>query len=897
MFKMNRNLLSVALASAILALAQSAQAQADQVIGDQAGAQTDEDEDERRASDTPEVLEAIQATGIRASIESAIAVKQDSTSVVEVVTAEDIGKLPDVSIAESIARLPGLTAQRVAGRAQTISIRGLAGDFATTLLNGREQVSTGDNRGVEFDQYPSELLNAVVVYKTQDGSLIGQGLSGTVDLRTVRPLSFDEPVLAVNLRGEKNSLGELNADSSDHGYRFSTSYIDQFADGTLGLALGYARLDSPGQARRWGAWGYPTANIGGVDGVSLIGGSESWATSTDNVRDGFMGVLEYRPNDDYASVLDVYYSQFEKAETTRALQVGLGWSGATLTNPVVENGRLVDATWVGVRPVIRNDQNDREDDIFAIGWNNEWKLSEDWSAALDLSYSKADREESILETYAGSLSTDTVRVDSRGTPPILSFGLDYTDPNSIVLTDPGGWGQNGYIKYPEVEDKLTSFRASAERAFSDGHFSSVEFGINYADRQKSRFVAEAFLDLIASPTSLTPGLLTDPADLSFSGIPGVIAYDVNAAFAQFYRPRTNVNPDILNKAWEVNEEVLTGYFQANIDTVWGDVPVRGNIGVQVIQTDQDSSGFAVPNGNAAQATPYSGSTSYTDILPSLNLSFSLENENVIRLGIGRQLARARLDQIRANNNYNLDPATLLWSGGGGNPELEPWRANAVDVSWEKYFGNRGYFGLAFFYKDLRNYIYEVPVTFDFSEFDDLGLNPPTDIGNFTRPENGEGGSLKGIEASLSVPFDLFSDALEGFGFVGNYTYTDTNIEPGGPGSSQPLPGFSKNTSNVSFYYEKYGFQTRISRRWRSDFLGEIQGFGADRAFVQVQEEAVLDAQIGYTFESGEYEGLSILLQGYNLTNEPYREYFDVREQPRNFNEYGRTYLLGVSYKF
>ncbi|MCB1589506.1 MAG: TonB-dependent receptor, partial [Xanthomonadales bacterium] len=576
MFKMNRNLLSVALASAILALAQSAQAQADQVVTDQ----TDQSEAD---DDTPEILDAIQATGIRASIESAIAVKQEATSVVEVVTAEDIGKLPDVSIAESIARLPGLTAQRVAGRAQTISIRGLAGDFATTLLNGREQVSTGDNRGVEFDQYPSELLNAVVVYKTQDASLIGQGLSGTVDLRTVRPLSFDEPVLAVNLRGEKNSLGELNADSDDYGYRFSGSYIDQFADDTIGIALGYARLDSPGQARRWGAWGYPTATINGIDNVSLLGGSESWATSTDNVRDGLMGVLEYRPNDNYASVLDVYYSQFEKAETTRALQVGLGWSGATLTNPVVENGRLVDATWVGVRPVIRNDQNDREDDIFAIGWNNEWKLSDDWSATVDLSYSKADREESILETYAGSLSTDTVHIDSRSTPPTLSFGLDYTDPASIVLTDPGGWGQNGYIKYPEVEDTLKSFRASAERAFEDGHFSSLEFGINYADRQKSRFVAESFLDLISDPTQLTPGLLTDPANLSFSGIPGVIAYDVNAAFNQFYAPRTNVNPDILNKAWEVNEEVLTGYLQANIDTVWGDIPVRGNLGVQVIR--------------------------------------------------------------------------------------------------------------------------------------------------------------------------------------------------------------------------------------------------------------------------------------------------------------------------
>ena len=99
--------------------------------------------------------DTVTITGIRRGIESAINVKKNSGNIVEAISAEDIGKLPDNSIAESIARLPGLAAQRVAGRAQVISVRGLSPDFATTLLNGRELVSTGDNRSVEFDQYPS----------------------------------------------------------------------------------------------------------------------------------------------------------------------------------------------------------------------------------------------------------------------------------------------------------------------------------------------------------------------------------------------------------------------------------------------------------------------------------------------------------------------------------------------------------------------------------------------------------------------------------------------------------------------------------------------------------------------------------------------------------------------
>ncbi len=171
-----------------------------------------------QAQDAPAAegeLEEIVVTGIRAGIESAIAVKQESMSIVEAISAEDIGKLPDTSIAESISRLPGLTSQRAEGRASAISLRGTDPGFTTALLNGREQVSTGDNRNVEFDQYPSELISQVIVYKTPDSQLVGQGLAGTIDLRTVRPLDYGKQAVVLNLRGEMNSNDDLGADSDD----------------------------------------------------------------------------------------------------------------------------------------------------------------------------------------------------------------------------------------------------------------------------------------------------------------------------------------------------------------------------------------------------------------------------------------------------------------------------------------------------------------------------------------------------------------------------------------------------------------------------------------------------------------------------------------------------------
>jgi iron complex outermembrane recepter protein len=134
------------------------------------------------ATDESKSIDEVIVTGFRGALQNSIAEKRESDQIIETISAEDIGKLPDNSIAESIARAPGLTTQRLDGRAQVISIRGLAPDFSTTLLNGREQVTTGDNRSAEYDQYPAELLGSVNIYKTPQAGLIGQGLSGTVDL-------------------------------------------------------------------------------------------------------------------------------------------------------------------------------------------------------------------------------------------------------------------------------------------------------------------------------------------------------------------------------------------------------------------------------------------------------------------------------------------------------------------------------------------------------------------------------------------------------------------------------------------------------------------------------------------------------------------------------------------
>jgi len=899
MLHLKRNLLCVALAS-VMTL--SAHAQAQTTASDTTSSNDATAGNANQATN----LDTVTVTGIRRGIENAIETKRESTSIVESISAEDIGKLPDVSIAESISRLPGLTAQRVAGRSSTISIRGLSGDYGTTLLNGREQVSVGDNRTVEFDQYPAELINAVTVYKTPDASLIGQGLSGTVNLQTVRPLQFAERTFSVNGRLEDNSLGKLNSGSDDRGSRVSGAYIDQFADRTVGLAVGYARLDSPGQANRWEAWGYPTD----AAGTYVLGGTKSMASSTSNVRQGLMGVLEFQPNDSFHSVLDAYYSKFEKDETTRFMETGLAWGAGTSLDPtsvVVQDGVVTAGTFNGVRPVLRNDRNTGDDKLFAIGWNNEFKAGDYWTLVGDVSYSRADRQESILETYSGMRAgvTDSVDFLLGRHKPTFSYGMDYTDPSQIVLTDPNNYGQDGYIKLPEVEDTLKSFRASAERSFESGIFSSLEFGANFSDREKRRSVPESFVDLIQDEAVVDPSYILSPVKLGFTGIPGSFAYDIDRVFNQYYVLRENVNADILNKQWTINEKVDTYYTQLNINTDMGGVSVKGNVGVQVVRTDQDSNGFSLTQGDAANATPITGGARYTDVLPSLNLAFGFVADQTLRLGLGRQMARPRIDQMRASANSSLCTAGDCigeWTRTGGNPALKPWTANAADVSYEKYFGNGGgYVSAAYFYKDLRTYIYDQTTEYDFTGFVPpegyAGPTPPN-IGRYTRPANGEGGSLEGYELAASVPFDTFLPALEGFGLQANYSDTKSSIKRLGPdGPDEPIAGLSRRVTNVTLYFEKAGFSARVGARKRSDFLGEIQGFGADRAQVYIKGETVVDFQTGYAFQEGSLQGLSFLLQINNLTNEPYEQYFRDSGLTQRYEEYGRQVLLGVNYKF
>ena len=263
--------------------------------------------------------------------------------------------------------------------------------------------------------------------------------------------------------------------------------------------------------------------------------------------------------------------------------------------------------------------------------------------------------------------------------------------------------------------------------------------------------------------------------------------------------------------------------------------------------------------------------------------------------------------MRASFSFSYDPTKAIFTGDGGNPNLKPFRANALDVSYEKYFGTKAYIGIAGFYKDLSTYIVNIAdPAFNFSQYITPSTpSAPTVIGQFTRPFNGNGGTIKGIELSASLPLNLLAKPLDGFGLVGSYSSTDSSVNLPTSGVSNdgistgtiPLPGLSKIVSSIAAYYEMKGFSVRVAQRRRSAFVGEVSSFTGDRQLTYIDGEAITDLQLGYEFQSGPAKGLSFLFQANNLNNAEFVRYKDVPTNIIERTTYGKTYLFGMNYKY
>lgn len=884
--------------------------------------------------------DAIVVTGIRGSILSSLNAKRESTSIVEVITAEDLGLLPDLSIADTLARLPGVTAQRVRGRSQQVSIRGLGPDFSLALLNGREVVSAGNNRGIEFDQFPSELIGTGIVYKTGDARLAAIGIAGAVDLQTIKPLDAKSQI-TVSGTYTINDNGNLNPDFGNDGYRFFGSYIDQNEAGTIGWSIGATVQSIPTQIIQRELKtnnGQIARTPSGV--IFPRDNPRQGVQSREFQRTSIAGSLQFEPTDSFSLTIDSFYTDTSDSGIFRGTETPIAaWAtqGGAQVDSVTGSGPFADsATYSNVFPILRTDTEGAESSIFAIGGNLEWKATDNLGFVVDYGYSTLDRDDVDFESYAGtgfqgSGPADTLTFTFPRNGEYTIDGLiDYTDPANVLLTDPQGWGQVGFLREPEINDELHQLRAEAYWEFDGGLIDRITAGWLYTDRTKDFDNNGTFL---RAGTGFVGGELAIPSNLIIgrtnSGSIGqdIIAYDPAALLASGAYTLQRATDDT---EWVVDEQVHNFYIQADIDGDLGSVPVRGNIGLRYVDTDQSSTGTL--SGGLINNV----SASYDNWLPSANLSFEVAEDTYIRLAYAKTITRARLDQLAANQNLTFrpqicpdtngdqapdsvapmfnPPANVCFDLGGGNPALQPYRSTSVDISFEHYVSPGTAIIVAGFYKDLSDWVVGLGETADLSQqivnagFGSfLQANPQVAIGQFNGPINFSDGSIFGVEGTVRVNFGDLTDALDGFGGFYSVTYSDAEITP--PGNQPiPIPGYSDLTWSGDVFYEKNGFRAKIAARYRGGFLSEVPNFAGGLEGAEAQSETIVDAQIGYTFEKeGSFlNGVQVLAEVFNLTNEPFvtqNELFGSngvalgQSFPSRHEIYGRTFQFTVRKTF
>lgn len=400
-----------------------------------------------QAQETNQAIEVIDVVGTRKVIQDQIAIKRESTTIVDGLSAEDIGDLPALSIGEALENLTGASSHRENGGATEISIRGLGPFLSATHINGRQATNGSGDRSVNFSQFPSELVKKVAIYKTQDASMIEGGVAGVITLETLKPLDFGKQRFQAEVKLNHNP-DESNVENSLHddlGFRGTVSYVDQFEfdnGQSLGVSVGVQRQDisqpeaeyrssSPSGSSLWACLFDPAnTNEGffrssGGDCEDQISGNNNvgyetqidpetgravddgqryaWTGSsrsfrqneTSDERDAFFFGVQYRPTDRLDINIDAQVSERVQNEARHDLimlqkRATPGITGNTLvTNSV---GGILH--WEGFdRVESAGEQFERAEDYLGYGLNIVYFATDSLKVAFDLGYSETKREE------------------------------------------------------------------------------------------------------------------------------------------------------------------------------------------------------------------------------------------------------------------------------------------------------------------------------------------------------------------------------------------------------------------------------------------------------------------------------------------------------------------------
>lgn len=876
-------------------------------------------------ADSSTTVGEIVVPGIRQSLEKAIEIKRVSENSVDAISATDIGKLPDKNIADALQRLPGVAIQGAAGgeggfdEADRVSIRGTSPSLTNVTIDGHD-VSTGDwfildqysvvGRSVSFTLLPAEIVQNVVVYKTQDASLLEGGVSGAVDIQTRAPLDLSKEFTL-----EASAEAAYNTNAGQHGSQWQPQFNGlvgwKNADDTFGAILQgfYEKRSVVRYGQETLGWqnitaGMPLATANpstiGLAYPTLIG---STLFEQDRTRAGVTGSVQWKTSDDKAELnLSGFYSHLN-ADNYNDNYMFWGsheFANNLPTSYTVQNGTITSANFP-----LNNQSGTPTDGIIVDNITRPNESAESYYINLDGKFRLSDRL--TIKTQVGytrgvgdTPEQPAFEVDALTGVSYAPSGNGFVvSPGNINPQSPNGladdWSWNA--KFTSVDQEWYA-KADGVWDISNGVFKDVTFGVHYAnhkrqvdgwDRGCTLGADNACFDSPTMPFSATnptpypsgfnagalgiPGLLIpiggNPTTIGqiIDGIPGGVRGPISA----IVQP-TNY---LWTSAFRVQETDVAGYVMAHV----GGEGWRGNFGVRIVDTDENdfvnAPDATSPSSPLITTSAYGNyyinhiSNNYIDILPSANFTFDLQKNLLLRFSAAETMSRPDFSSLGASVSLN----DLLLVGSGGNANLKPVRAAVFDTSLEWYYGPQSLVAVSLFYDDLSSYVgFENHTQTYFNMM--LGQNA---LYTISAPFN-IAGQLGGVELQWQQPIGW------GFGFQANGTYVD-----GQDADGNPLIGTSKWTGNLVGYYENHGVSLRLAYTYRSHFF-----VGLDRATPEAQANfGSLDASAAYQITPN----VALTVDAINLTNSLLKYYGANPTQVRAVYDNGTQLFLGVKVKF
>ncbi|KTT68872.1 TonB-dependent receptor [Sphingomonas endophytica] len=856
----------------------------------------------------------IVVTGFRASIATALDAKRRDTRVSDGISAEDLGKFPSQNITESIQRISGVQMQNINGRGATISIRGLGPQYALTTINGQTFKSADFTDGFRYDIIQTELANAVQVLKSPTADMDSGGLSGTINIQTVKPLDYSTRKIVVSAKAQNSEYAGKTITP-----KVGVSYVDQLADGKLGVYvnLGYQKLEDRADYLFQDRWATQTIN-----GARVAVPRRPRYRRIDRSIDQLMGSggLQWRPMDNLEVDATAIYARDDTHYDVNQ-QVFL-FNTARLAAGSVSDGASKVTTATNF--TLENNRQEEKRKLSSQGYtlSTKWTGEDGWAARVAANYT---RGHAYVREDAAILGVT-----------IPSATLDITDPRkpkymvAANLSDPALYTQSTLTRneFPvgatrKTTGKEVSTQVDVTKDVTLGPISQLAAGTKF--RHES-FVRDVSRHDLASLTTRPGANSTVFPTLSASrlGVGGFLNDDGNI-------PNAWVAPDIAGYrkalsaaginvpdlpapegSYTVDRYIPAVYAMASLESTLFGAGLRGNVGVRYEHTRQLVRGNVTQprTGSYTNVTTkigdYEQTQEYGNVLPSLNLVVEPTKKLQFRFAAAKVLVRPILDSTTSlaqttSSVANTFPAnTRTITVDLGQAGLKPLTADQIDLGAEWYYGTASALSINGFYKWVKNGTFSslvCPATFG-----GVSLSRATsgttngdcvdasgNIYNITQTANDARTiRIRGVEVSWNQSLDQFLP-VDGFGFIANYTRVIPTKVAIGTGFT--VRNLSKNTANITPYWENDRFSLRVSANYRSSY----EQNGADSFFATeghtVRARTQFDLAAGYT----PTDTLSFAAGVINLNNS--REEAFYNNNPSIWQEssfYGRSFYLSAT---